>query len=213
MNRKGPYSDQVKGFKKKWKAGRKAAKDLGSGGFIDEAMTGVFRLTLAEVGVIGPNDWLHICFQTVCLDPDDFRGQMHNHRCGLGEEQFQFLISDLAKLGVEVDDLEVDSMDDLKKVLEGLTKEQPTFRASLRHGKKDPKFMDMWISKLVEWEDDPAFVADDDPKALLGSHVFVSIKGKEREAIIESLNGKKYTVRVIKTGKKYKFKREVVTLA
>lgn len=175
---------QVDEFTNAWK---KAKENPLTGGFIDERMTGIFMLNFAEIAEIGDNNWRHVAFDTVCVEPEEYRGQMFTHRCGIeSENSLPFLRRDLTKLGSDPD--AIDDMDDLRAVLASLSEEHPYFRASVRPQKDNSDFFNMRIAKLVDWV--PESDDGDDVEPTKGMKVRVTHKGKERSGLIVSVDAK-----------------------
>ncbi len=129
--------------------------ESGSGGFLDEAVSGEFQLTKAEQGIIGANQWEHIGFQFVC-QVAGFEGRIFIHRCGLLVKNLVFLARDLAKMGVleeEMDALEANFEKNIDAVLEALVARAPVVLANVRPQTKNPEFMNMRIKELVSDSD------------------------------------------------------------
>lgn len=182
---------KVDAFADAWK---KAKENPATGGFIDERMTGIFMLNIAEIAEIGDNNWKHVVFDCVCVEPEEYRGQMFHHRCGIeSENSLPFLRRDLTKLGCDPDVIE--DTEDLLTVLVSLSEQHPYFRASVRQ-QKDSDFFNMRIAKMVDWtpEEDAAITGDVEPAK--GLKVLVTHKGKEIRGVITTVSPKAETCTV-----------------
>ena len=132
----------------------KAKEQAGSGQFIEEPMSGEFRLTNAEIATIGENDWLHGAFEFTCLSDGPHQGGVHINRCGLeSEESLMFLARLLVKLGVDVEDTDIESAEDLEALLKELVEDGPCVRAKLVDNPKND-FLNMRVQAAIDPDDD-----------------------------------------------------------
>jgi len=156
----GGFKSKASGIASLWKKGKEKSKEQ-AGNFIQDPMSGNFKLVSAKRDVIGDNDWPHIALEFVCVSDDEYRGQTHIHRSGLQDETaVGYTIRDLERLGLDTDDLEINSDDDLDEVLAALVEAAPTVRARLR-GNPNNDFLNMRIQKLIDAEEDEADDASD----------------------------------------------------
>jgi len=142
------FANKLKGIGKLWNKASKERRKSGNRNWIEEPMTGNFRLTNAKVDTIGANDWLHVALEFVCVSDGEALGLFHTHRCGIdNENSLSFMQRDLERLGVDLDELEINEEEDLTDVLKELIETAPIVRASL---KRSGDFLNMRISKLLD---------------------------------------------------------------
>ena len=106
-------------------------------------------LTNAEIRE-SDRGWLHTAFEWTVVQDCEQAGETVFARSGLDREQsLEFLIQDLIRLGVEVDDVEINDIWDLEDVLRELAKARPAARIRL---KTKDEYQNVYINKLVDLE-------------------------------------------------------------
>ncbi len=151
---------KVSDVAKLWGKAKEIKEDLGS--FIDEPMTGLFQLQSAEITKIGQNDWMNLAMTFKCVEEGhQYEGDIYIHRAGLeNDDSIAFLQRDLETMGVDLDDVEVNTLEDIEGVAQELADSKPVVRAKLVANRNND-FLNMRIQKLVEREEEPE---EDEPE-------------------------------------------------
>lgn len=224
------YAERIANLGEAW--GK--AKDEAGKGFVD-IPPGVYNFQLIGAEITeSSNDWLHVAFRFACISEGEFLGETFVHRCGLEkEESLPFLVRDLQRLGVDTEDVELSSLDDLEPVLEDLTSGAPCIRGKLV---ESGEFTNLRIQRLLELDDDeiPEYTVGgerasfpggndaeeeneaDDPPASddeieVGDRVSADFDGDEYEGVVEKISGDKASVK-FDDGDEDKFALDDLTL-
>jgi len=145
---KSAFADRVANLGDKW---NNAKKDAKSGGFV-EIPPGVYNFQLigAEVKESEKAAWLHAAFRFACITEGEYLGCTFVHRCGVeAENSLTFLARDLARLGVDTDDVELNSLDDLDEILSEVANDEPCIRGKIV---QKGEYTNLYINQLLDLE-------------------------------------------------------------
>jgi hypothetical protein len=212
------FADRLANLGKRWKE----AKENPVGAFVD-IPPGIYNFQLigADIRESENKSWLHAAFRFACITEGQYLGCTFVHRCGLeGENSINYLQRDLQRLGVSVEDIELNAPEALEELLEEIAGEEPCIRGKIV---EKGEFTNLYIQKLLDLDPDdiPPYTVggevasfppsektddgsggdDDDPPVSasseieVGDRVSADFDGDDYEGVVEKVSRGKATVK------------------
>ena len=187
------------GIAKLWKTAKEQVEETPDMFATIEKGRYLAKLTSAVTTEIGDNNWKNFALGFEIQEGEQ-EGLVATRRCGIeNEENFTYLIRDLQKLGVETDDLEINSEKELNQLGEDLVAAELMVRIRITDP-NDQGFQNTYIDKLIsadgaESEEEPETEEESEEVELeKGSRVSAEIEGEVYEGEIKKIKGTTATV-------------------
>ena len=212
---------------KLWNKAKEKAAEMGTGFVTVDPAVYLCCLTNAEVKESDEKKWLHVDFEFTIVQEGDFMGEPIHRRDGImDEQQLSYLIADLKRLGVDADQLEINSTEDLESVLSELVEAKPCAKIRV---KEAGEYTNVYINKLVEVDPDElaglleqtastedeaeeAEEAEEGVELEVGAKVQFEVAGETITGEVKEIDGETVKVKRDDTGKIRKMKVDALSI-
>jgi len=184
------FNKKAGGLKKKWKTAKKQMEDEGDifGVDVDDGPY-ITCLTGFEVKE-SAGGWPYVDWSFTVLEGES-EDEVISRRSGIEtEENLVWLMRDFARFGLDVDDLDIDSNDDLEEIGAELVKAEPKVRVMVKTN--NAGFQNVFINKVIEIEETSG---NGDEALEKGDRVEGEIKGTDYPGVVKKVKGDIATVK------------------
>lgn len=180
--KKKKFAKKAKGLGGMWKTAKKQMEEEGDI-FGAEVEDGPYIAQLVGVEVKeSAAGWNYVDWQFEVLEGDS-EGSSVSRRSGIEtEENLVWLMRDFARFGLDSDDLDIDSKEDLEEILAQILAAKPKCRIVAKTG--DSNIQNVYINKVIEIEESSSGDSFDK-----GDRVNVDIDGTDYPGTIKKLKG------------------------